>query len=1216
MVDHVGLFCNEWVEYRPGMRPRCRGIRDSICYGGTKDSSTFALDIRAHSSCTASKIIDPWGACVSDPIDEKNEPPCNDCGCGGGGSGSDKSTGNPVNLTTGNKYFLETDYATPGNQELRFGRTWNSYNQKWLFSYQQSAEIIVNGGNGFVHTIYIHRENGRRVVFYRAGSGPWQSDPDIRDTIAADSAYDADWVYTMSSGQKEWYDSAGRLIRIEYVGGAAVDLTYATNTVTVADEYGNDILLTLDVNNGRVIMMVDPGGEEYKYFYNAAGNLEHVSYPDGTSTAGSNPFGEDNPYRTYHYEDTTNTSLITGITDENRDHYKTVVYDTSGRAISSGLKDGSLANSSLDYTYIDDPADPRVTVTNALGKDTIYHLENLFGVTKVVEVEGVEQPSTGCLADVQTKEYYPENGWLKRKVDKAGSTTYYEYYTDSGRNGLVKKRVEGENSNEKRTFELDWYPTTRQMKQEKLLGVNQTDYTYHTNGRLHTRKETDLTTLADVTDRTWTVTYEYHDPGTDTQVKKMTVDGPRLPGDVIDTTVTEYNTSGFVAQTTNAKGHVRQYQNHNGRGQPGRVIDENDVIVDMVYSPRGWLKSITQDVGGANALTTLHYDNVGQLTGVTLANNVHLTFEYDDAHRMEAIENELGERIEYALDAAGNQDEILYLYKDDEDDQNTIIVQDIDFDFDGLSRLYKEYGSYGQVTSYTYDQKDHLTTINDGLNPSTTQAFDSQNRLKEITDADSNNVLIEYDAEDRVNKVADQRGLITDYIYDGYGNLQQLISPDTGTTSYDYDAAGNLTKQTDARGTVVNYTYDALNRLLTVAYPDSTEDITYLYDNWAFGPLGCSNCNGRLSILTDSSGQTQYHYDTKGNLLSTSRSYESNAYIVAYAYGPADNLVGITYPSDRIVEHSLDAAGRVNGITTKLNEGSPPETVVSDVKYTPFGPVTSYLYGNGLQQTIDYDLDARVKAIKTTGGTDDIQNLDYGYDLVNNINDITDLLVAVNSQTFDYDALNRLEGAIGQYGTLGYTYDEVGNRLTRTVDDGTGLITETYTLDTSSNRLLEITTTRSPNQIRTFTYTDTGNVESDTDAPGFAATFTYNDANRLTQVSSQGIDAVYTYNALGQRVKKVLTGGATTIVEHYIYDLNGQLIAVLDASGGVIQEYIYLNGVAVALLADEVPADTDGDGVTDGMDNCPMVPNAAPQADTDGDGIGDACDVKPPGCAG
>src|SRR5881396_2689584 len=38
--------------------------------------------------------------------------------------------------------------------------------------------------------------------------------------------------------------------------------------------------------------------------------------------------------------------------------------------------------------------------------------------------------------------------------------------------------------------------------------------------------------------------------------------------------------------------------------------------------------------------------------------------------------------------------------------------------------------------------------------------------------------------------------------------------------------------------------------------------------------------------------------------------------------------------------------------------------------------------------------------------------------------------------------------------------------------------------------------------------------------------------------------------------------------------------------------------------------DSDGDGVPDSQDNCPLIPNPD-QQDTDGDGIGDACDNCP-----
>ena len=43
---------------------------------------------------------------------------------------------------------------------------------------------------------------------------------------------------------------------------------------------------------------------------------------------------------------------------------------------------------------------------------------------------------------------------------------------------------------------------------------------------------------------------------------------------------------------------------------------------------------------------------------------------------------------------------------------------------------------------------------------------------------------------------------------------------------------------------------------------------------------------------------------------------------------------------------------------------------------------------------------------------------------------------------------------------------------------------------------------------------------------------------------------------------------------------------------------------------DAAPADGDGDGLADSLDNCPEVANED-QTDGDGDGLGDACDARP-----
>ena len=88
----------------------------------------------------------------------------------------------------------------------------------------------------------------------------------------------------------------------------------------------------------------------------------------------------------------------------------------------------------------------------------------------------------------------------------------------------------------------------------------------------------------------------------------------------------------------------------------------------------------------------------------------------------------------------------------------------------------------------------------------------------------------------------------------------------------------------------------------------------------------------------------------------------------------------------------------------------------------------SLTYGNGVVETRAFDLDYRLTTLADSGNTH-LQNLTHGYDLGNNVVSVADGVTAANSQTFQYDALNRLTSAVGSYGALGYTYDHNGNRI-------------------------------------------------------------------------------------------------------------------------------------------------------------------------------------------
>jgi hypothetical protein len=78
----------------------------------------------------------------------------------------------------------------------------------------------------------------------------------------------------------------------------------------------------------------------------------------------------------------------------------------------------------------------------------------------------------------------------------------------------------------------------------------------------------------------------------------------------------------------------------------------------------------------------------------------------------------------------------------------------------------------------------------------------------------------------------------------------------------------------------------------------------------------------------------------------------------------------------------------------------------------PFGPVKSLTWGNGVTDARTYDLDYRTTGITDTG-TGNIQYLSYGYDADNNVHTVTDNVTPANSQTLNYDVLDRIAYASG-----------------------------------------------------------------------------------------------------------------------------------------------------------------------------------------------------------
>ena len=142
---------------------------------------------------------------------------------------------------------------------------------------------------------------------------------------------------------------------------------------------------------------------------------------------------------------------------------------------------------------------------------------------------------------------------------------------------------------------------------------------------------------------------------------------------------------------------------------------------------------------------------------------------------------------------------------------------------------------------------------------------------------------------------------------------------------------------------------------------------------------------------------------------------------------------------------------------------------------------------------------------------------------------------------FGYDDLYRLTSASGIYGAITYTYDKVGNRLSRTQNSEE----DTYLYYPGTN-LLNIVSGKHPEQIL---YDSDGNT-----------------TQRIPGVTNPAPDvtdpADYFYNSGGQRVKK-----DNSVDKVFHYDLAGQLIAETDATGSLIKAYVRLHGEPLTQIA-------------------------------------------------
>ena len=500
-----------------------------------------------------------------------------------------------------------------------------------------------------------------------------------------------------------------------------------------------------------------------------------------------------------------------------------------------------------------------------------------------------------------------------------------------------------------------------------------------------------------------------------------------------------------------------------------------------------------------NAVTQYSYDTHGNLSSVTYPEGNSITFTYNLGNRLIEIRDNLNNRIQYGYDDQGNRTS-----EDILDPQGTL-KKSLDYTYDVYNRLSTIVNPDSTTTVYGYDGRGNVTAITDPRNNTTSFAYDTLSRKSTMTQPFTNPIGYGYDTQDNPTLVTDPNGNTTQYHFDDFAKKYQTISPDTGTATHSYDGAGNLVQTTDANGNTITYSYDALNRLAVTHFSDSTQDITNTYDSTS---VTCGA--GRLTGRVDPSGTYTFAYDAQGNMIREDKTIGGITYTTQYVYNKNNVLTSITYPTGRTITYAMDGAQRIAQVGTTVS-GS-PKTLASSISYLPFGGITGLLYGNNLSLTQGYDNQYRISSI--IAGS--VLYRTYGYDANGNI---TSILNSVDvTRTAPLDPLS------------------------------------TYTYENGSNVLMEITGTATT----TFTSDANGNTIAEN-----SRTYVYDILNQLTAVWDGSTQiGQYTFNGIGQRVKKV-AGGETTV---FHYDSSGHIIAETNVSGQMLAEYVYIGDRLLAMI--------------------------------------------------
>ena len=655
---------------------------------------------------------------------------------------------------------------------------------------------------------------------------------------------------------------------------------------------------------------------------------------------------------------------------------------------------------------------------------------------------------------------------------------------------------------------------------------------------------------------------------------------------------------------TGIRFNVDYEKNVNYADFDGMTLYKEEFGNTFTYDDDGNVTAVKDLVGQKAKAQYDDYNNLISYVQPGRPDTVKTTISYgsSDAEKKKRlplrVDSPTGIRTANTYDANGN---LVRSYVIDSMDGTCMMDSHQSYTADG-NHVATKTDARGKVVTYETDlAKDTLTKVTDPNGQSVNYTYDSRMRvIGTSATVDGRNYKNTYAYEkDRLKTVAhnttsDTPDVTYTFDYDEFGNPTTVKVGNQVLSTNVYTDTGDRTlmRVEYGNGGKVHYTRDDFRRVTGIHYDDATTP-RFTYDYGANGQVAYVRDNElnrtvwteydtserptHTHILESASsssiGTPKYvntvRYDAYGNVDSYKETVNNSAsFETTYIHDVENRPTQLRYGADnRIIAYTYDAIGRI-------------ATRAANSMQTSY--LTTYQYlapenGDSIQTT------PLVQSITQNG-----QNFSYTYDNVGNITSVTRNGLTT---TYEYDSLGQLTRVNDPHAgkSTMYLYDCGGNM--------TGYLSAPYTL---------APTLEGVNETVFYTYGDSNWKDKVTAIGGKAITydaignpltydgwtFTWKAGRMLASMVKTGTNAQFTYDHNGMRIRKIVNGVTTNYtlngknVVHmtqgshdlhffydaqgkpgmvtyndvdyfYVYNLQGDVVALIDANGTQVVEYGY-----------------------------------------------------------